>query len=94
MTAAHGRGNAVTTEVFIVGWTIDYGYRLIPIEGGNLIFPIFVGEGTAEAFGEFFTKEALGRRVGRKAYCRCTGERAEVDGQVEFTIQKAELFVR
>ena len=85
----------MTTEEFIVSWTLDYGYRLLPEDGGDSeVIPTFAGEGTQAAFDQFFTQEALAKTVGRRVYCRCTGQRTVEDGSAGFTIQKAQLSIR
>lgn len=85
----------MTTERFMVFWTIDYGYRLNPDNDlDTIIIPEFESEDAAQKFDTFFSNENIDRRIGKRAYCDCVGERYERDGVNFYKIYEARLFAK
>ena len=85
----------MTSDRFMVFWTIDYGYRLNPDNDlGTIIIPEFESEDTLKVFNLFFSNENIGQRIGKRTYCDCVGERYERDGAIFYKIHEAHLFAK
>lgn len=85
----------MSSDRFMVFYTLDYGYRLNPENDlDTIITPEFDGPGVEQAFNQFFSVQNLGLNVGKKIYCDCVGERYVRGGEVFYKIREARLFAK
>jgi hypothetical protein len=79
---------------FLVGYTIDYGYRLYaPGEpSGDEIIPDLSDANALKSFNDFFGGESLARSVGKRVMCDCVGYGFVRDGANHFKVQSARIY--
>jgi hypothetical protein len=85
----------MTTDLFMVFWTIDYGYGLdTESDMEAVILPEFDNDDVLNKFDMFFSNENSSLIVGKRIFCECVGEWFEKNGIKSYRIHDARLFAK